>query len=359
MSLDFDWLCGEIDWDRESVAPPPPGPFSHESSVTREQSRPSSRKTVYWVDIDERWQGTSVQETTCIENRLKPVYCPYTDREIEERETSREHIIPMSLGGVNGFEIAVDSVFNSQVGSSLDGALANEFLVSIRRTRYDARGHSGKEPVATIKRATYGDGRLAHVHFHQEKGIRVWDVKEQKTKQANGPVHIETTVSVDLPVRFTAKVALGAGYYVYDHPFRKHVDHRQLRDVMNIDPAKLDVSKSVGSLGLEHLTLRVDGYFSKPSSGILNVVREFCSSINGSVVVLMPGDGCFGVAVGILGQYVGMVNVPANTVSFPNQGDFRWGHVVAIVGGEIWRSSWMSSLYAWDKRLRKVGSVSV
>ena len=44
-----------------SVAPPPPGPFSHESSVTREHSPPSSRKTVYWVDIDERWQGTSVQ----------------------------------------------------------------------------------------------------------------------------------------------------------------------------------------------------------------------------------------------------------------------------------------------------------
>ena len=39
-----------------------------------------------------------------------------TDRKLEERETSREHIIPMSLGGVNGFEIAVDSVFNSHSG---------------------------------------------------------------------------------------------------------------------------------------------------------------------------------------------------------------------------------------------------
>ena len=212
--------------------------------------------------------------------------------------------------------------------------------------------HSGKEPVATIKKATYGDGRLAHVHFHHKRNLLVWDVKERKSKQVTGPVHIETTVNVDLPIRFTAKVALGAGYYVYGHLFRKYVDHRQLRDVMNIDPAVLHASKTRGSLGLEHLTLRVDGYFSEPTSGVLQLVREFCSAVNGSVVVLMPGDGCFGVAVGILGQYVGMVNVPANTVSFPNLGDYRWGHVVAIVGGEVKRCSWSGILEAWEKRLR-------
>lgn len=290
---------------------------------------------------------------TRVESRLRTIYCPYTDQEINEGETSKEHIIPLSLGGVNGFEIPVNSVFNSQVGSSLDGALANEFLVSFRRTRYNARGHSGKEPVATIKKATYGDGRLAHVHFHQKRGLRVWDVRERKLKQFTGPVRVETTVSVDLPIRFTAKVALGAGYYVYEHLFRKYVDHRQLRDVMNIDPVILQVSKSRSSRGLEHLTLRVDGYFSEPSSGILRVVREFCSAVNGSVVVLMLGDSCLGVAVGILGQYVGMVNVPANTVSFPNHGDYRWGHVVTIVGGEVWRRSWRGTLVAWEQRLRE------
>jgi hypothetical protein len=172
------------------------------------------------------------------------------------------------------------------------------------------------------------------------------------SKQVTGPVRIETTVSVDLPIRFTAKVALGAAYYVYEHLFLKYVDHRQLRDVMNIDPARLQMSKGRSSPGLEHLTIRVDGYFSEPTSGILRLVREFCSAVKGSVVVLMPGDGCFGVAVGILGQYVGMVNVPAHTVSFPNHGDYRWGHVVAIEKGEIWRSSWRDTLVAWEKRLR-------
>ena len=34
---------------------------------------------------------------TIIPNRM--VYCPYTDREIPESESSPEHIIPLSLGG--------------------------------------------------------------------------------------------------------------------------------------------------------------------------------------------------------------------------------------------------------------------
>ena len=35
----------------------------------------------------------------------------------------------MSLGGTNGLEIPVDSAFNSELGSKIDGALANEVLV--------------------------------------------------------------------------------------------------------------------------------------------------------------------------------------------------------------------------------------
>ena len=44
---------------------------------------------------------------TRVESRLRTIYCPYTDQEINEGETSKEHIIPLSLGGVNGFEIPV------------------------------------------------------------------------------------------------------------------------------------------------------------------------------------------------------------------------------------------------------------
>ena len=76
------------------------------------------------------------------------IYCPYVDQDIPAAQANREHIIPLSLGGTNSLEVPVDSAFNSKMGSVLDGAIAKEFLFALRRTEYDARGHSGKKPIA-------------------------------------------------------------------------------------------------------------------------------------------------------------------------------------------------------------------
>jgi len=74
------------------------------------------------------------------------IYCPYTNKDISESETTSEHIIPLSLGGINGFEIPVCKIFNSNVGSKIDGALANDFLILMKRNELDVRGHSKKSP---------------------------------------------------------------------------------------------------------------------------------------------------------------------------------------------------------------------
>ena len=279
------------------------------------------------------------------------MYCPYTDRDIPENETNSEHIIPLSLGGVNGFELAIDAAFNSRVGSELDGKLANEFLWALRRTEYDARGHSGKVPFATVKKAKYGeDMRKAQAYFHHRYGVSVWDVQDREYKRGSGPVDISVSLNIDLPVRFAAKVALAAGYYVYGDLFRHHVDHRQLRDVMNTDPAKLDLNKGPTELGLDHLTVKIDDYLheapSDPDSEIL-ILRSFCSCVRGSVVVLMPGHNCFAVGVGLMGMYLAMVNVPAKTELFPNSDFFDWGHVVAIIEKKLKRCSWRDGLKQW------------
>ena len=296
-------------------------------------------------------RSETCNETTRETKDFALIYCPYTDKEIREDQASREHIIPLSLGGVNGFEILVDAAFNSQVGSALDGAIANEFFFTLRRTEYDTRGHSGKKPTAIIKNASYGDeDRPAQAHFHRKDGLRVWDAKDREFKERLPSVQVSTSLNIDLPIRFTAKVALAAGYFTYGDLFRKHVDHLQLRDVMNTDPANLDLEKSPAELGLGHLTLKVDYYLrevSEESDPILFCLRSFCSELEGSVVVLMPGHDCFRVAVGILGLYVGMVNVSANTAEFPNQGDYRWGHLLAVTGKKLERCSWADGLKKW------------
>ena len=269
------------------------------------------------------------------------IYCPYTDRDIPENMTNSEHIIPLSLGGVNGFEIPVDAGFNSKIGNEVDGALANDFMWALMRTEHDARGHSGKMPKATIKDATYGDDdRLAQAHFHKKYGVALWDVRDREYHRGPNTINISTSIDIDLPMRFTSKVALAAGYYVYGDVFRQHTDHQQLRDVMNTDLSKLDATKSLDELGLSHITLTVDSYFHTPPADYnLQCVRLFCSAVRGSVVMLVPALDSFTVAVGILGQYLAKVTVPANTEAFPRKGEYTGGHIVALSDKKLYRTS--------------------
>ena len=271
----------------------------------------------------------------------RTIYCPYTDREVPESATSSEHIIPLSLGGVNGFEIPVDAAFNSKAGNELDGALANEFFFALDRTKYDIRGHSGKEPEATSRKASYGENeRQAEVRLHRKRGIRVWDVRDREYKKGVGSVRINASLNIDLHVRFTAKVALAAGYYVYGDLFRQYVDHRQLRDVMNIDPAKLDLNKGATELGLDHIAVRIDHYLHEAPSDSdwkIRALRAFCSWVKGSVVVLIPGPNCLAVGVGLMSRYLALVNVPAKTESFPNRDCYAWGHVIAMIDKKLKR----------------------
>ena len=280
------------------------------------------------------------------------IYCPYTDRDIPEAQSSPEHIIPLSLGGVNGFKISVDSAVNSQVGSELDGALANEFLFALKRTKFDTRGHSGKKPTALIRKANYGeDRRAAQVHFHSKDGLKVWDSRDKAFKERVPSFEISGTIDIDLPVRFAAKVALAAGYYAYGNLFRENVDHQQFRDVMNTDLRKLDLTNTAADPGLGYLTLRVDSYLQdvpyEPAYDALNSIRAYCSSVEGSAVVLAPGYDCFGVGVGVLGQYVATVIASAKTDSFPNYGNYAWGHVLAVDGKTLKRCSWVHALSQW------------
>ena len=58
----------------------------------------------------------------------------------------------------------------------------------------------------------------------------------------------------------------------------------------------------------------------------------------------MPVKDHFSVAVGILGHYIAMVAVPANTEAFPNESVFDCGHVVSIVDKNLNECSLADSL---------------
>ena len=63
-----------------------------------------------------------------------------------------------------------------------------------------------------------------------------------------------------------------------------------------------------------------------------------------------PSAASLMVAVGILGKYVGMLNVAADTPGFPNSGPYSWGHVVVLTRGRMQRGS-------FSDLLKKIASV--
>lgn len=254
------------------------------------------------------------------------VYCPYTDRDIPLTESSPEHIIPLALGGTNGFTIAVSSDFNSRVGSEIDGALANDFLVKSKRDKHGAKGHSKKHPENIFPNASNADtGEPLHVTLGQVRGLRLWDPKQKRDVTGQGQkVNIGFKVDLDVAHRFVAKVALSAGYLVYGDQFRKHVKHEDFRKIMNQRPTEMgDVLKTIEA--------QYDDRFLEPESINQKILRMMMTGFGPhSAIALIPNSRSLSVVVSVLGDYIGMLSVPADTKTFPNTGEYRQGQFFVL-----------------------------
>ncbi|MCF5974400.1 HNH endonuclease, partial [Xanthomonas perforans] len=97
-------------------------------------------------------------------------WCPYTDKHLVLDQTSPEHIVPLSLGGSNSFEIPVCRNFNSGTAAMIDAKMANEFGVLFRRSAFDARGHSKAPPTPTLGHGRLEDGRPVQIRFVKNEG---------------------------------------------------------------------------------------------------------------------------------------------------------------------------------------------
>src|SRR3984957_8152546 len=71
------------------------------------------------------------------------------------------------------------------------------------------------------------------------------------------------------------------------------------------------------------------------------------SMVAGSCVVFLPGPANLMMFCGLLGNYIGMINVEAETPSFwPKIHDYDIGHVIAVTKGRVHRGSYRSLLAA-------------
>ncbi|NBF13049.1 HNH endonuclease [Pseudomonas sp. Fl4BN1] len=260
-------------------------------------------------------------------------YCIYLDG--LSSDLSEEHIIPLSLGGSDKFTILADRKFNKGPASKVDAGVANDFLMMFDRDKKNALGHSGTKPEPTAKNVTLEDGTPVQAVF-AASGLRIYNLKERRLltpSEASGrTLKVEgITVRLDVDIKFVAKVALSAGFYAYGELFRSHVRHSEARQIVICDKLE-DIRPDVRL----HTRFPSEEELQSETLQILKLATE---RVDCSCVLLLPGTGCLGVAVGILGRFMGMINIPADTSAFPNSADYEKGHCIYLQGGEVKRLS--------------------
>lgn len=270
-------------------------------------------------------------------------WCPYTDRDLPGDATSPEHIIPLALGGSHQFCIPVEKNFNSEVGNRIDGVLSKDFLTSIRRCEFDARGHTNTPPEATLKKAIL-DGRPVQITLRGTEAPRVWDAKDERPLEESELAGKSFTgeIRLDWPsrFRFVAKVALSAGYEIFGELFREHVRHDELRVLMNFgDTGTFEWLEGTGLKGYHEFS-PIEG----KDEEFVEMERYLCETVKGSCVLCLVTTNSVIFTVGILGKWVGSLAVPATTDSFPMEGEFDLGHVVNIENKKVSRSSYRDHL---------------
>jgi hypothetical protein len=272
------------------------------------------------------------------------IWCPYTDVEVAESSATPEHIIPLSLGGCNAFTVPVSAQANAFLGSAIDGAMANDPLLSFPRRTLDTRGHSGKKPRAQFKKGTF-KGQPSQIEFPgNDAPPLVWDAKSRTHIPTEEVVEQEFSfrVSIDyfLRHRFACKVALSAGYYIYGELFRNHVNHAELRHIMNAaHPEQLTLSSTIKTRFLGPFT-RVSDAQAGLESSMIGLCRQWqCASVH-----FVPVENRMLVGVGLFGDFVCGLNVPAETRLFPAQGDHDLGHSLFIANKQLERISFRIAL---------------
>jgi hypothetical protein len=211
-----------------------------------------------------------------------------------------------------------------------------------KRDKHGAKGHSKKHPENVIPNASNAEtGEPLRVTLGQVRGLRLWDPKQKRDVTGQGQkVSIGFKVDLDVTHRFVAKVALSAGYLVYGDHFRKHVKHEDLRKIMNHRPTEM------GDL-LKTIEAHYDDRFLEPQSDNQKIFRAIASGFAPhSVVALIPDSRSLSVVVGVLGDYVGMLSVPADTKTFPNSGEYRQGQFFVLKRPMATRDS------MWNLRLQ-------
>lgn len=233
------------------------------------------------------------------------MYCVYTDADVAEADGNQDHIIPLSLGGDDDFCVWSETRFNSEVGSKIDGALANDPLIMLARRDADARGHSRTEPLPIWKNSTF-EGRPVQVSWGDE--VKVWDARSRTyldpKEFLNMPMESRWIYNPFSRSKFTAKAALGGGYFLFGNSFCKATDCNELRRMLRAD----DLTSFQTTLTAHDTVLQ-----GRWPTADIAAFRLMCEFKKRTTFIALPYANGIAFYVGILGMYVGAIFCPGDS----------------------------------------------
>jgi hypothetical protein len=188
-------------------------------------------------------------------------YCIYSGRHLPDAALSYEHVISKALGGNRWTVIRASRELNSKFGSAIDGPLSNDAMVQFGRRDTDARGHSGKKPVAVIQGARawkrgdpWGKGETRY-RLEIPKGgpPTILDTKSRALLPPSilshtGFVVPEWKIDHVARLKFTVKTLLGIGWKFFQTDLLAAIDMDQLRGLLTTNFA-LSPERGEGNIG--------------------------------------------------------------------------------------------------------------
>lgn len=175
-------------------------------------------------------------------------YCIYSGRYLPDAALNYEHVISKALGGYRSTVIRVSRELNSKFGSMIDGRIANDAMVQFGRRDANARGHSGKKPIAIIEGARawkrgdpWGEGETRfRLEIPKNGPFTILDTKSRAQLSSNtladtGFVVPEWKIDHVARLRFTIKTLLGVGWKFFQTDLLTAVDVDQLRALLTAD----------------------------------------------------------------------------------------------------------------------------
>jgi hypothetical protein len=274
-------------------------------------------------------------------------FCIYSNAHVADDDSNEEHIFPLTLGGSNAFTIQISKASNARSNRELDEKLKSCLFLATNRKIHDARGHKNKLVMPPKAKITVGSDKSVILKFDENGFLQLYSHRRQKLLTTDELKEEGATIEISqkrsLRLKFTAKIALASGYFVYGNTFTENAETSELRALMHYQGELHDevIINNIASTGWYWPAPVGDG--DAVMHGMFERINRMfdCSFV--ALITSAVADKII-IVVGVLGHLIGVISCPANCDAFPKSGDYDLGHVVVLRDRQLKRMSFHSCL---------------